>query len=322
MSQFDYLSNMLSLPAVPPQTLTLCDTPSGGKKILFFEAYQENGDGFGDERISFDQDSAAMTRAWVNWDAVSDPQLARILRTSLIGGWYAPLNKKIAPLVHPYLPGLFVKDIVGVQSVACGPQGFRGTTTSIPFQLALLTLSYTSRPYFVNAPTAYDNGNQYNPNWVEQQVRSANNHITLPFGLVSFDTTNLPSAPGHYLTQGITYLTFIFHDVPGSLLFTGSNIKPVFSDFLGQVNKNTFFNLPEGTLLADSAVCEPYGDYFAPGIKHYDVTLNCIYNSIGWNKQIDYQGNYNLVHITGAPGVRPYLECDFLSTFFNSINPP
>lgn len=318
MSQFDYLSNMLSLPQVPAQTLPLCDTPAGGKKILFFEAYQESGDGFNDERISFDQNSAAMTRAWVNWDAVSDPALARILRTSLIGGWYPPGNKKVAPLVHPYLPGLFVKDIVSVQSVACGPQGFHGITTSIPFQLALLTLSYSSRPYPVNSSNL---SNGYNPNWLEVQVRSANNHITLPFGLVAFDGTGLPSAPGHYLTQGITYLTFIFHDVPASKLFTGGGLRPVFSDDLGKVNDTTVFGCSTGTLLADSAVCEPYGDYFDASLIHYDVTLNCIYNSIGWNKQIDYQGNYNLVHIVGAPGSRPYTPVNFINSFFNSINP-
>lgn len=330
MSNIDGLrANMLSLPANPAQTLTLCDTPPGGKKILFFEAYQENGDGFGDERISFDQNSAAMTRAWVNWDAVSDPDLARILRTSLVGGWYAPGNKKVTPLVHPYLPGLFVKDIVNVQSVACGPGSFHGITTSIPFQLALLTLSYASRPYFVNQPSRTEGGVPYNPNWVELHTKSANNHLTLPFGTVTFDTPvlgqYLPSAPGHYLTQGISYLTFIFHDIPGSLLYRGNDAKPVFADFLGQVNHSAIFGCAPGTLLADSADCEPFGDYYDESVNHYDVMLNCVYNSVGWNKQITHLGQYDLVHIgpgaAGANPVRPYLDCNFLTIFFNTINP-
>jgi hypothetical protein len=157
-------SNMLSLAAGPLPTLpNPCDSIPGEKAILFFEAYQESGDAFTDERISFDQNSAAMLRAWTNWESVSDITLAQILRSTLIGGQYCPSGaspKKVTPQVHPYLPGLFCKDIVSVQSIACGPSDFAGIDTPIPFQLALLTLSYTSRPYLLGVAAGYDQGNQ------------------------------------------------------------------------------------------------------------------------------------------------------------------
>jgi hypothetical protein len=326
-------SNMLSLAAGPLPTLpNPCDTIPDSKQILFFEAYQESGDAFTDERISFDQSSAAMLRYWTNWDSVSDTTLAQILRSTLIGGQYVPTGgspKKVTPQVHPYLPGLFCKDIVSVQSVACGPQDFAGITKPIPFQLALLTLSYTSRPYLLGASPGYDNGNQYNKNWVELQVRSANQHITTPFGIWVFDSSSpvppnsqgKPAQLGNFLTQGITYITFIFHDVLHSQLY-GSGIIPQFAGSLGHVNGGTFFGLPAETVLADTSTTECWGDYFNPSINHYDVTVNFIYNSFGWNTTPDYSGTFSKIHFAGAAGVRPYLTDNFLSSIFNTLNPP
>ncbi len=326
-------SNMLSLASGPlPTLLNPCDTVPDGKQILFFEAYQESGDAFTDERISFDQSSAAMLRAWTNWDAVSDTTLAQILRSTLIGGQYVPTSgssKKVTPQQHPYLSGLFCKDIVSVQSVACGPGDFAGIRTPIPFQLALLTLSYTSRPYALGASPGYDNGNQYNKNWVELQVKSANQHVTTPFGIFEFDSDSSvpansrgkPAQLGNFLTQGITYLTFIFHDVLHTQLY-GSGILPQIAGSLGHVNGSTFFSLPAETVLADTATTECWGDYFQPFINHYDVTVNFIYNSFGWNTSPDYSGTFSKIHYQGSPTARPYLPDNFLQNIFNILNPP
>jgi hypothetical protein len=318
-------SNMLSLASGPMPTLpNPCDTIPGGKQILFFEAYQESGDAFTDERISFDQNSAAMMRYWTNWDAISDPALAQILRTTLVGGWYEPTGEKITPHQHPYIPGLYCKDIVSVQSVACGPQDFAGIRTPIPFQLGLLTLSYTSRPYDMGAETAYDNANLYNPNWVEVRIKQTNQHSNFGFAIWAFDSDNLPATLGNFVTSGISYITCIFHDIPDSLLYSGNGLAPktVFQDDLGKVNSTTLFGMTRWTILADSADIEPYGDYFDPAINHNTVTINFIYNSIGWNKTARYNGTYENIHYVGDASQKPYNEVNFLQAFFNRINPP
>lgn len=294
-------------------------------------------DDFGpqDERDSSDQSSACSFYYYTNWNAITSPSLSNILFKTIVGGYYNGDQKKHTPMQHPYRAGCFAKDIVSVTSVAIDAvnQSSALNPGAIqPYQVALLHVSYESRPYPVNSSAS---GLGYNPNWISFSGKGAYLRQQMPLNFYEFTNGTYANSAiyyglyGTFLSVPSDYVTVTIHAVPASLLFASpTDAIPKHCVNQGKVNTSTIWGAQPGCLLFDSLDYEPFGD-FVDNTTLYTVHLTFIYNGLppkggsgpangSWQQSIDPTGVWQPV--TSFIGSNPpYLDFD-VAAMVNALN--
>ena len=269
-------------------------------------------------RLSNHVGSAAQMSFAVNQDALEDPTLREILLKSLLGGYCATTNKKVKPWQHPFLPGLYAKDIVECVSLEQNPSSPQKVWSN--YNLCKLTLSFESLNYPVDQ--AYSISGAYNPNWIEWRGKAGSNRVSIPTGWYEFNSgayDGYPATFGAWTTAPYTQIECTIYCVKRSL-FMGSdalNQIPLGASNVGLVNQLPFVGKPAESLLLDSIEYQPYTDYL--GNQLFNVRLNLIYNEWTWNKQPDPSGSVEgIEYVVG--GSKPF-NTFLLGAYITSLNP-
>lgn len=285
---------------------------------------------------------------------VNTPARQIALFGAILGGQLTQNSKKTIPMRHPFIPGLYAKDITQIVGQALinpytqgdgdgaisGSQGNNANAYhNQSYQMAEFYVNFESLPYKLNNVTV-TNGNTmpYTLNWLEAKSRSANQRITAPIGVYVYQSgiqAHLPALNGRFYTEGLTYLQVVVHRVPEWTLFAASHSNtananwgnPVFAPYLGTVNKDNVFGCAASTLLFDGAWVEGYGAWWDDH-KEYTVTLNFIQIASGvgqrsgspsWNAELDYTGAWqNVGYIVS--GIPPFTPVTFSDNILGALN--
>ncbi len=321
-----------------------------GTSIIWFGKTSPDEDP-SDQRISSDQDSGAVMTWVTDWQNVINPATYATIVGTLLGGWNG--TKKCFPLAHPYLGGLYAKDIISVRSICLDYEAAGGAEPrqalkqqwTGKYRVAEITVSYETFPYKVGQtapPGSTPEGAPapvplYNPNWIEFRGRAASNRETAPLGVYVYDGTPVPAMTGTYALQGMQYLTIRVHRVPEHHLFVGSPPTtpivpyPKGSNIAGYVNAGVFLGYPDQSLFFDSMEYAGYGTG-GDNSQTYIVDLHFIAwftGKIGsdlgglgaWNKKLSLTGD-SYIEVHNTNGDPPFPKSDFYANLLNIINPP
>jgi len=299
--------------------MTLVMAVPAGKTIYFNELQPETS--MRNARLSDHVGSAAQMSFIVNQEALEDTTLRIILTKSILGGYCTLNSKKNAPYKHPYLPGMFAKDII-----ECVPFETQDATTAQAwgnYNLCKITISFESLNYPVNETNNLTLA-PYNTNWVEYKWTSSSNRVSIPTGWYRFTTgafSPLPSSYGTWLVAPYTNLQMTIYQCTRAMVFglgaDAYNLKIYGSQFVGLCNQSAFAGLAAESLLLDSIEVNPFQDWL--GDKYYNVRLNWIYNEKTWNKAPDPGGSWESIKYVLGAG-KPF-ETFLAAAFIQTLNP-
>lgn len=267
-------------------------------------------------RISTNVDDGFTAEFWTNQDVIDSPTLNKILFQTILGGFSDVDNKKHTPFKWPGMPGMFAKDILGIQS--CSPEKSDGLP--IAYGWAKVLVSFESRPYRVDLPTS---SGQPNLNWYTPQERGANQRIQTPLGYYQFAdgpfaSPLVPIMSGNYIVQPMNFIRATIHQVTHSQLYGGDNsIKSILTQYEGKVNSSAFATTEIESVLFDTYETRSYSDFL--NSRLYDVTLNLVYTPWTWNKQLG--PDQNLYRVKNPVSGNPPFSTFNLTTVWNQLNP-
>ncbi len=273
-----------------------------------------------DARLSQQVGSAAVMSFAVNQDALESNINREIFTKAILGGYATTNNKKNIPYKHPYLPGLYAKDIISYTPLETQTSTAGQVTSN--YNLCKVTISFESFNYPVDKTTSAG-GDDYNPNWIEFKYESGSNKQSIPTGWYEYGGMGLfagvPATFGMWKNQPYTNFSMTIYQCNRGQVF-GINplsVKPVLATFIGYVNNVLFASCFAETILFDSMAINPWTDWL--GNQLYNVRLNFIYNENGWNNALDPSGTVTPIqYVIG--GLGPF-EATGFKTLIQSLNP-
>lgn len=267
-------------------------------------------------QASANQPSAAHMTFATLWSNFSD--YGSDIFLTILGGYDDSTNKMASPMLCPLgdegLAGLFATD-VSVKSTFVDNSVAWAAGSPSPYRLAVFTITFQSLPYDVDAPQgAY----AYNPNWIEIKQQATNEAFQSPAGYYIFTGTTQTAINGTIYPYTSAYVEVIVHRVPQQTVLgaAGPAVSPL-QQFIGTVNDATFLGAPIHTMLLDSVVCAPYGDW--RGLNIYDVHLFFNYRENDWYKALADDGTWKAI-ITNSGGNPPIPHTTF-NTIFTTLIP-
>lgn len=296
--------------------MTLVGSIPAGQKIYFNDVKDQRN-----ELWCTDKPSAATMQFAVNSDALRDPIRRRILHDSLLGGFSNVDDKKHTPFKHPYAPGLYAKDVVNIEPKASNTRPSGGAPNFLEYSVDYITVNFESRTYPV--ALAYSQGDDWNPNFVDVELRPSSVRTQAPLGWFVFTTgsfINRSSLLGNFKSMPAATLVLTIHQVKFDWVFTGGSgsLYPFFMPFFGQVNTQSFAGWGAEKLLLDGGEYRPYFNMM--GERLCDIRLVFACSDWGWNKSVDSGGSVESIRFIGGGDVRPFPTFG-LSTMIAALNP-
>lgn len=281
--------------------------------------------------------------------------------TKVLGGYYgADVTKHIPPLQHPYLKGMFATNILSIRGkgepilqTVVDQSRLTPTSTFAAYDIVELQVLFQTLPYYVNKTSMHDstgqtyginvdaNGQPWNPNWFSIESHTEARYTNGSFGFYRFAPGPNPqdnidyaspvsllnpigyvAAQGIYVRRQVQRIHITFHQVPGELVFGGSDLNTSFIhglQYVGFVNANPMLGWSAGDILLDSIDVLPRGDFIGAR-RYYDVRAEMIADFNGWNNGINPSNNFQPVVATLGGNGPPFQSYNF-ATLFSAYNP-